>query len=155
MYKSLFSAGLVALSYGGLTSVSLAQASTTYDAVVRQCELVAIEEARLDENSHHRLRGECINITSSYILALTSQNLPSEQTDAIIGSLVADLAELLLLYTCNLQSEIPDAISIANAIVQDADQQAQIELVRFTVDTCDITVTAAINSVAGIPASAN
>lgn len=122
------------------TSPGFAQSSVSGGSVVSVCaEVVAAE--KLEES---QLRGQCIQATAAYLGSLRSNGTPPTVFDQSISDLVVALTELLFVPDCLPESEVAQAIALANAQVANPAQMAQIRLIYQTVVSCDFGITAAI-----------
>jgi hypothetical protein len=118
----------------------MAQSVSIQEDVIEICHRVVDAEKSNDEESS--LRGQCILATAAYLDNLSTSSAPP--FDQPIADLVVALAELLYVPDCPPESEIPQAIALANARVSDPDQQEQIQLIVLAADSCDLGVTGSL-----------
>jgi hypothetical protein len=120
----------------------LAQSVSTQEHVIEICQRVVEAERSRNDQETSSVRGQCILATAAYLDALSRTGV--SPLDEPIADLVVALAELLYLPDCPLESEIPQAIAMANARVTDPDRQEQILLIVHAGETCDFGITAAM-----------
>lgn len=110
-------------------------------AVVDACTVVALAE--MSDNDTASVRGQCISATQAYLTAISGRGLSVGEFDQEISNLVVLLAEILFTPDCIIESEVAQAIALANSASNDPQQRAQIRLVYDTVNECDFVITAA------------
>lgn len=142
MSRVLVAAAVCAALVGFALPVS-AQQFAAESAVVSTCTTVAMAESS-DDGADNALRGQCIAATLAYINDIGGRGLGAGEFDQAIADLVVVLAEIMFTPRCTVESEVAQAIALANASTNDVEQQAQIRLVYETVNACDFVVTAAI-----------
>lgn len=116
--------------------------TASHGTVVSVCSEVA--DAERDEQN--ALRGQCLAATSSFLDGLRNAQLSLAAFDQSISDLVVDLTDLLFTPLCVRQSEVAQAIALANAQVENPEQKAQILLIYQTVTNCDFGITAAVST---------
>lgn len=143
MSKLLMSTAALAVLFG-VSVPAQAQQFKTESAVLEICSEVAL--AALDGDVSSLLRGQCIEATGLYLQDVSNRGLSEGEFDQVLANLVVVLADILFNPNCVIESEVAQAIALANASANDPEQQAQIQLIFETVNTCDFLVTAAIFS---------
>ena len=129
----------VAAALAGSPPVS-AQSVSVQEDVVEICHRTVEAEKSSEEDPP--LRGQCILATAGYLDNLAKSSV--SPLDERIADLAVGLAELLYVPDCMRESEIPQAIELANSRVTDLDQQEQILLIVVALESCDFGVTAAL-----------
>lgn len=140
MFKLFTVTALAALT--GMSIPAYSQQFQTEAAVVETCTAVALAE--LEDEDASLLRGQCIAATQAYILDVSNRGLSDQEFDQNLANLVVVLANILFRPDCIIESEVAQAIALANASARDPEQQAQIRLIYETVNACDFVITAAI-----------
>jgi len=143
MSKLLMSTAALAVLFG-MSMPAHSQQFQTESAVLEICSEVALDELDGDESS--LLRGQCVAATGLYLQDVSNRGLSDGEFDQVLANLVVVLADILFNPNCMIESEVAQAIALANASANDPEQQAQIQLIFETVNTCDFLVTAAIFS---------
>ncbi|MBE7731959.1 hypothetical protein [Devosia faecipullorum] len=141
MYKALH----LATAFAVLGTLQMVPAhAATYDSAIKQCRLVAQEEASLENLEDNRYRGYCIAATADYLASLPSFRLPQIVVGEELATYVVLLTQLLNERVCGPESEIPRAIAMAANASKDKEQAEQMRLIARALSSCDITATAAI-----------
>jgi hypothetical protein len=141
MYKVLN----VTTAFAMIATLSTVPAqAASYDAAIKQCRLVASEEATVQNSSDHRYRGYCVAATATYLTDLSGSGLPQVEFGTELATYVVLLTELLNERVCGPESEIPRAIAMAADASIDVEQAEQMRLIATTLFGCDVTATAAV-----------
>lgn len=135
IFKLLLVAGIA-------VTPQLAKAQSSFvdvPSVMQVCTPVIDEQY----DGNKRRWGTCIGAVDEF---LRSVGAPSDQTDAVIADLVAQLVELYRPQPSCVEdeTELPIAINTAAQLARDAIQQAQIIEISNTIKDCGVFSTAAI-----------